>query len=115
MRTLREIADEVDRIVHAFPVRDSRRDDVRALAAEIREHAPKFGAAPLVLYTEATQCAKYPSGTRVYLSRNDEAGRWKWLVESAETGYGIWSYPTKRAAVAACKRYGWKAGRHHDR
>lgn len=55
MRTLHEIADDVDK-----------------LAAEIREHAPKSKfKAKAKPPTEAGECAKYPPGTRVvvYLNR----------------------------------------------
>lgn len=59
--------------------------------------------------TENDQARAYPPGTKVFLYDNDDArGRAVIdvvLVESPD--YWIWSYPTEDQARAACKRHEW--------
>lgn len=113
MRTLDEIADEVDRIRWAFSAKDSRHAEVIALGDEIRAHARKpkhFAANPQIpgngLTIEDDQARAYPAGTKVFLYDNGGVPQVSVaLVESPD--YWIWSYPTEDQARAACKRHGW--------
>jgi hypothetical protein len=107
MRTLDEIADELERDWW-----HQNQDASKALAAEIRAHArgPRHFASsnPSGMTTEDDQARAYPAGMRAFLYDNDDAGVQQVSVALVESpDYWIWSYPTEDQARAACKQHGW--------